>query len=324
MLIGDQPGLGISSSTLAVSYNEYDCSDIFLGSTVNILQKSDYENNTGNISDVYFHGGEFAPQPVQSFGAITTQYTVDNASDCGVSVCAHPAVVVDAFHGTPEPSGAVTVVESTPAMTATAIDNSTGLLPPAQQSGTAIGIQTDDDRFQNAVWQNGMIWTAGGTMCTPTGDTAMRSCLDFVGVAASSTGTVNPTITQLNNVGVTGSYLFYPAVSVDSLGNVVTVFDKSSNTTPPSILDATIPAGTSTLSSFQTLHTSSGFYDPSSFNPNACQVIATVNACRWGDYSGAVQDPSNPKDVWVVSEAVGPARSTRAAPTTAGAATSPS
>ena len=65
----------------------------------------------------------------------------------------------------------------------------------------------------------------------------MRSCLNYVGVTASATGTVNTTITQINNVGVNGSYLFYPAVSVDSAGNVFTTFDESSSTTFPTIIE---------------------------------------------------------------------------------------
>jgi hypothetical protein len=301
--IGDQPGLGISTNTLAVTFGEFGCSNTFIGSDVHILQKTDYEHNSGKVSDVYFADPQFAPQPVQSLGSITTQYVVDNQSDCGPTACTNPAIAVDAFQGTPEPIGNVTVVETRPAMTPTAVSNTTPYyLPGAEQMGTTRALLTDDDRFQNAVWENGKLWTAGGTQCTPAGDTTTRACLDYVGVTASSTGTVNLTVTQLNNVGINGRYLFYPAVSVDASGNVVTVFDESSSTAFPSIVDAAIPAGTSTLSSFQTLHSSSTFYDPGAINPNACQVVGTIVECRWGDYSGAAQDPLNPKDVWVVSE----------------------
>ncbi len=66
-----------------------------------------------------------------------------------------------------------------------------------------------------------------------------------------------------------------------------------------------------TLSAFQTVHASTTFYDPPS---GACQTIASTNSCRWGDYSGAAQDPSNPKDVWVVSEAEDGATSSTCTP----------
>ncbi len=68
----------------------------------------------------------------------------------------------------------------------------------------------------------------------------------------------------------------------------------------PTIMSATIPSGGSALSAYHTVQASAGAYDPPSF---ACQSIASTNACRWGDYSGAAQDPTNPKDVWVISEA---------------------
>jgi hypothetical protein len=307
--LGDQPGLGISTNTVAVTFNDYNCSG-FIGSDIDILQKTDLEHNSGVNANVPFRGGPFSPQPVQSFGSTTTQYVVANDSDCAPSCLPpFPAVEVDAFTGTPE-GGNVAVVQSFDTMTPTAVD-STGNLPPAQQSGTPTTIQTDDDRFLNAVWENGVIWTAGGTQCTPTGDTALRSCLDYVGVTASSSGLVNPTITQINNVGVNGSYLYYPAVSVDGAGDMFTVFGESSSSTFPTIVSSTIPAGGSTLNAFQPVHPSTTFYNPPS---GACQTIASTNACRWGDYSGAAQDPSNPKDVWVVSESEDGATSTDCVP----------
>ncbi len=298
-LLADQPGLGFSDNTLAVTWNNYNCSGTFLGSDIDILQRTDLElDATGPNSDVPFTDDSFAPQPIQSFGRTTTQYVVANDSDCAPSVCSHPFTEVDPFTGTPEGRN-VGVVPSHPAMTPTLVDPAYLGTPPAEQNGTPTTINTDDDRFLNAVWQNGQIWAAGGTECTPAGDSAPRSCLDYVGVTASSTGVVNPTVTQINNIGVTGSYLYYPALSIDSAGDVFTVFDESSGSTFPTIVSATIAAGGATLSAFQTVHTSTGFYDPDF----ACQSIASTNACRWGDYSGAAQDPSNPRDVWVVSEA---------------------
>jgi hypothetical protein len=301
-LVGREPGLGVSSSTLAVSFDDIDCNGNFLGSDIDILQKTDYEDNTGDSSIVPFTDpDESELVPVQSYGTTTTQYVITNDSDCGSTACVNPEVVVDAFHGTPEPSGNVSVVETTPAMAPTD-ENSSGL-PPALEKGTSNGLITGDDRFENAVWENGVIWTGGGTMCTPAGDTTPRSCLDYVAITASSTGVVNPTITQINNVGVDGAYLFYPGVSVDSSGDMITVFDESSASTYTSIVDAVAPSGSSSLSGFETLHTSSGFYDPSTNNPGACQMFGALKACTWGDDSGVTQDPSHPTDVWAVSEA---------------------
>ncbi len=301
-LLGDQPGLGMSSNVAAVTWNDYDCSGQWLGSELDILQKSDLEHNTGIHGDSPWTSfNAFAPQPVQSFGSITTQYVVTNESDCAPNVCATPVAEVDAFTGTPEAQN-VAVAASDPVMTPTlvTVSGNNVYTPPAQQNGTSTTIQTDDDRFLNAVWENGHIWTADDTQCTPSGDTAPRSCLNYLDITASNTGVVSLSTNQINNVGVLGGYLYYPAVSMDSSGNVFTVFDESSSTTFPTIMSATIPSGGSALSAFHTVQASAGFYNPPSF---ACASIASTNACRWGDYSGAAQDPANPKDVWVISEA---------------------
>ena len=298
-VVADQPGLGISSNTVAVTFDDYDCSGNFISSEMDILQKVDYEHDSGTISEYFFTDGPPAPQPVQSFGSTAIQYVVTNESDCGIPACTSPEVEVDAFTGTPEGAGGVNVTASFPAMTATAVNDSTFFLPPADQEGTTQTLQTNDDRFLNAVWENGTIWTADGTSCQPSGDIVQRDCLNYVGIAASNTGIVNPTITQIDNFGIDGEDLFYPAVSLDSSGDMITVFDESSTTMYPTIATADVPSGGSTLSPIQTVHQSATYYDATDLFPEACDA----NGCRWGDYSGAAQDPADPHDVWVVSGA---------------------
>ncbi len=302
---GDQPGLGISSNTVTVSFDDYACDNLFTGSEIDILQKTDYENNThgSGFSLYYFYDGPFAPQPVQAIGSMSVAYIVSNQSDCLGNGCGSgsPDALVQAFTGTPEDSNVVNQTPVYVTMTATAVNDSTGFLPPADQQSPSDDpqLQTNDDRFLNAVWENGEIWTADGTSCEPSGDTVQRDCLNYLEIAANSTGSVTLTPTnQLNNIGINGVDLFYPAVSVDSAGDMITVFDESSTTLNPSIMDASIPSSGSTLSTFQLLHNSSTYYNGNDLFAGACDP---VEGCRWGDYSGAAQDPANPKDVWVVS-----------------------
>jgi hypothetical protein len=299
---GDQPGLGISSNTVTVSFDDYDCAEDFTGSEIDILQKTDFENDTyGSGFSLYsFYNGPFAPQPVQALGSMSVAYIVSNQSDCA-SQCGNgvPDALVQAFTGTPEDSNVVNQPSVYIPMAATAVDTN-GFLPPADQASPSDDpqLQTNDDRFLNAVWENGEIWTADGTSCEPPGDTVQRDCLNYLEIAANSTASVTPTITnQLDGVGISGVDLFYPAVSVDSGGDMITVFDESSTTLNPSIMDASISDGTQ-LSAFQLLYTSPTYYNGNDLFSGACDP---VEGCRWGDYSGAAQDPANPKDVWVVS-----------------------
>ncbi len=294
-LFADQPGLGISSNLVAATQNAYgNCAgDGFVEAELLVVQKSDLLNRTfgGASSSVNFPNLPFAPQPVQELGANAYQYVVFNETDTQPT-CTGCVGVLE-VHGTPRAGnvamGPAVYEPMTP--TLTQCTSSQCSTPPADQPGTVNQLETDDDRFLNAVWYNNTIWTAGNTTCTPTGDTSPRSCLDLVSVGADASGNVTAG-TQINNVGVVDADLFYPAVSIDSAGNVIAVFDESSSAADESVLVAAIDSGTSTLTNFTTLHQSLATY------ANGC----TGSLCRWGDYSGAAVDPSNPADVWVVSE----------------------
>ena len=299
---GDQPGLGISSYAVTVTWDDYTCANQFQGSEIDVLQKVDFEHATGNSSLYFFYDGPFAPQPVQGLGLMSLTYIVANESDCLGNGCSNgvPDALVQAFTGTPESAGGVVnqPFHYLP-MTPTAVNDTTGFLPPADQPSPGPQLQTNDDRFLNAVWENGKIWAADGTSCVPSGDSVQRDCLNYVDIAASGTSiATNPTlVNQLNDVGVNGSDLFYPAVALDAAGDLVTVFDESSTALLPSTLDASIASGATNLSPFHTLHTSTTYYNGNDLFAGACDS----EGCRWGDYSGAAQDPLNPKDVWVVS-----------------------
>jgi IPT/TIG domain len=297
-LFADQPGLGISSSLVAATQSAYDnCNGSFIESELLVIQKSDLVNRTfaGTASVMNVQDLQFGLQPVQELGANTYQYVVWNNSDSQEGGCVPSCSVgVLTVHGTPRAGNVVVSSPIYEPMTPTAVQcNATSCFtPPADQPGTIFQLQTDDDRFLNAVWEGNKIWTAGNTTCTPSGDTTARSCLDFVSVGADTSGNVSAGI-QINDVGINGAALFYPAVSLDSTGNVITVFDQSSSSANESIVVAAIDSGSSGVTGFTTLHMSSATF------ASACDVSSV---CRWGDYSGAAVDPNDAADVWVVSE----------------------
>jgi FG-GAP-like repeat/IPT/TIG domain len=286
----DQPGLGFSDAVVAVTWNYFASNGgAFAGSQLDIIQKSDLISNrlANNTTDVVT-GGPPSPQPVVSIGATGGhQFVVFNDSDktCGNDGNPQSIGVYD-FTGQPE-QGTVAFSVAHPGV-ATATAGCAGTVP-APQLGMTATLSTDDDRLPNAVWENNVIWTGGGTDCTPSGDTAPRSCLNLDSI--STANGVVATATQLI-VGVVGAYLFYPAISVDRSGNAYVVFDESTAASEEAIMVAGIVGGA--LSPSTALHTSSTWYDPAG--------AACSPDCRWGDYSGAAQDPGHPNDVWVVSE----------------------
>ncbi len=227
-LVGDQPELGISSNLVTATQNIYDnCTGDWAESETLVIQKSDLLakkfSTSNSVYDIY--NGWFAPQPVQQLGINAWQYVVWNNSDAGEGGCT-PSCSVGAFviHGTPEAKnvGFTTVFEP---MSPTVLACSPFCTPPADQPVTADQLQTDDDRFLNAVLLNNKIWTSDTTSCTPSGDTTVRSCLDYVSIGANTSGVMSAG-TQLNDVGISKADLFYPAVSLNSAGDVITTFDE--------------------------------------------------------------------------------------------------
>ena len=102
--------------------------------------------------------------------------------------------------------------------------------------------------------------------------------------------TVNVLIGEAD-LGISGSDWYYGAVSPDSSGNLIAVFDYSSPTDYPSIgaIAATGPIqgeNGGTFTNYIDLATGTA--------PN--------ESGRYGDYSGAAVDWDNPADVWVGSE----------------------
>jgi IPT/TIG domain len=285
---GDLPvaanlALGMTNTVVTIAWDYFGClAGTFYGSQTDVIQRADLAAGTlGVNSAVAFTGGPLGVQPAMALSAASVEYQIAN----GVN-CAGPAVntyAVFAITGTPDLRNVgltCAASESEP--------NGSSTPPLAPQGGTGAGtLQTNDDRFLSAVWSNNVLWAAGNTGCTLSG--ATRSCVNVVSVSAGTTGIVGAG-TQLAPEGVVGAYLFYPALAVDSSGNVIATFDESSSGTSESIMVASITGG-STWSSPATLDTSSNFYSPGGCSP-----------CTWGDYSGAVQDAAHPTDVWVVSE----------------------
>jgi hypothetical protein len=291
----DQPGLGFSDNVLAVTWNYFGSADgLFYGSQADIIQKSDLISGVLAAKTVdSFVGGLFSPQPVVSIGSTgANQFVVANDAD---KFCVNDgranAIAVTDFIGQPETSNVSYSTTFSTVSLATAGCSGTQAAP---QGSVAPTLSTDDDRLLNAVWSGGVIWTGGDTNCIPSGDTVTRSCLNLDSIGATTGGVVSSTASQLI-VGVNAAYLYYPAVSVDADGNAFIVFDESSSSSYEAVMVASVVGGV--LSAFTTLHTSSTFYDP---GPGPCS--GSPDNCRWGDYSGAAQDPSHPNDVWVVSE----------------------
>jgi IPT/TIG domain len=289
-LLGDV-SLAMTATVVVESSGYQACTPGVLGALVasqtDVIQRADLVNGTMTVNSVAFQaGGPIGVQPVMALGLTTVAYEIANDANC--SALQAGTVAVFTITGTPDGKN---VANGCSGVTSSFSEPSGSSVPPAApQAGTSATLQTHDDRFLSAVWANNVLWASGGTGCTPSGDSTTRACLNVVHAAATTAGAVSAG-TQLTPEGVSGSYLYYPALAVDPTGNVIVTFDESSASSVESMMLASITGGSTWSSSFATLDTSTTFY-----SPGGC------TSCSWGDYSAAVQDPGHPTDVWVTSE----------------------
>jgi hypothetical protein len=149
----------------------------------------------------------------------------------------------------------------------------------APQPGSMELIDTRDCRTHDVVWRGGRWHTAFNEWIPSTPD------------PADTTGTTALRYVEITDDGVaardvtwatSGSYLFYPAVSVDPAGNVAMVYGRCSASEYASMYHARLPAG--------------GTFQPSG------RIVAGFGAIetgRWGDYNAVANDPVDPEVVWL-------------------------
>ena len=281
----DQPKIGVSDDKLVITWNDFANGSTFSGQETWVVQKSDLLAG-GSIRYYTFlpDVSRFNIVPVITMTASSTEFLAYN-NTCGQSTglgsgsctAGTSSLGLVSLTGTPADS---TVVwnESDPAMKPTAVP------PPAEQRNGG-ALDTGDDRLETAVWQNGTLWATANDACVPGGVT--HSCLRVIEVA---TGTA--TVLQDADLALAGNDVYYPAITLDRTGNPFVVASVSSASLDPGV----IVYGRSP--------TSGGFVHRSLW-PGAggytCSFCGT-RGNRWGDYSSAAIDPTNPDDVWVAGE----------------------
>ena len=276
--------LGMTSTVVALAWDYSSCvHGTPVASQTDIVQRSDLATGALGVNSARaFTGGPLGIQPAMALGLSNVEYEIANDATCSATAAGNYAIF--SYSGTPE---AKNVTGPTCADSGTETSG-TNAPPAAAQGGTSATLQTGDDRFLDLVWGgSNMLWATGNWGCTPSTDTQTRSCVNVVTATATTAGAVSSP-SQLAPEGVKGAYLYYPSLALDSSGNAMLTFDESSATVVESIQLATIIGAT--WSSFTTVHSSVTFYSPSG-----------CSSCAWGAYSGAVQDPLHPTDVWVVS-----------------------
>jgi hypothetical protein len=251
-----------------------------------VLQKSALLAGSSTVNaELFSNASEYRIVPAQSLGGATTTcwMTVskaDTALPGGSS--SSPTVGVIAVAGLPNSAGTagVTLTETDLPVTATAPP------PDPAQPTAATNDTANADNLLSAVWQNNQLWTSATESCKLTNDTATRNCMRLIEVNTSST----PSVSQDLTLSTLGLDEYYPAVSLDKVGDLYVAYTASSSGLDPGAYAVISPAA-----SIGT------FTAPLTIGAGSAAYAGGTNA-RWGDYSAAAPDPSAPGAVWVAGE----------------------
>jgi len=276
----DFPALGINDDKVVLTANAFR-GNSFLGTEFLVIKKADLVSGSSAASS-YFPPpqGLFTIQPAQSL-----------SSTCSGSVCTLYMAAVAYNSATSIRVWSVTGVPGVGAGPTVSTVNFSLLSPltsppDAKQLGTSTLIQTNDNRLLDAAYRDGKLWVSAGSACTPSGDTSTRACLRLIQFATSS----GISKSQDFDFGQTGLYYYYPAISIDGGGNLISVFSGSS---------AGLFAGVY-ASGRRSTDVANSFQSPVLIKDGENSYTPFAN--RWGDYSGAAMDPSNSGIVWVAGE----------------------
>ena len=289
----DQPKMAVTSDKVVITWDDYSAcvsptSCPYTGAETYVLDKANLvASPLATVGSMSL--GKLAPPaegllPVQPLAPTSTAYVAYNESSdptTGNPLSA-PKLGLRIISGTI--AGGITVVDTSLSLGS----DGTTMPPNAAEPGTNDTIMTDDDRLLTGAWKNSSFWVSANDGCFPSDGSVTTSCGRFMQVATPPSG--SPYLAQnFDLAAASGTSIYYPAVSLDANGNLLSVFNESSSSMYPA-LTAAVPFPSASASTL--IQASTGFYD----------WHASCNGQnRWGDYSGAAPDPTT-GEIWVAGE----------------------
>jgi len=295
----DQPYIGYSSDKFMIAVNDFDITTgLFIGAQYWILNKAEMlsgctaptscpqgRNIDAVTNVVTTANNHWAIRPAQHLSTTPTAYMAENCLTIGI------LVLTNTCSTAPAESGGINVftITGTPpnptTVTVTTVPVAQMSFPGrADQPGNPASLGTNDAlRMLSIVWRNNVLWTASHEGCTPTGDSATRTCARLDQIS-----TMTYTASQDFDLGFLGAYVFYPALSTDSNNNLVLLY------------------GHSSISLFPTLEVTGQLATmlPATLAASVLLIAGTAADLtgRWGDYFWAATDPATPNTFWVSGE----------------------
>ncbi len=246
-------GVFTTAQVLAISKTE-----LYAGASLTVFRTVGLKNSDGSMA--------FTIRVARSLGSTGTEYMINSHSGGGNSV-----TLWNATHAFP----------AAPVITRQATVNIGGYGPPpnARQKGCADTLDTIDNRIYNAVYKNGKLYAAF-TESHNWGSGAVAA-IRFLEI---NTSTNAPLVNE--TYGQDGFYYWFPAVTVDGSGNIVSVFARSGS------------------GEFAGIRYSGRLTTDTATEPSLLLKAgqSCITGSRWGDYFGASVDPVDSAKVWVFGE----------------------
>jgi hypothetical protein len=156
-------------------------------------------------------------------------------------------------------------------------------------------LQTNDDRMQQAVYNDGKLWSALTTVLLPAGDSSLRAGAAWFEVAVEAEGgEIQAELENQGYVASRGAYAFFPSVAVTRTNAAAIAFSLSGAQLFPSA--AYVRLGKDGASS---IHLAAAGAAPEDGFTGYIFEGGNGHA-RWGDYSAAVAAPDG--SIWFASE----------------------
>ena len=286
----DFPKIGINANKVVLTGNAFSPTaggDKFQGTEFVVINKTKLLSGMAIASLFPPDQGDFAIEPAQQLTKTSSTDALYMAA-VNSSLASTSTIDVWTIRGVP---GDTTNPLQTPQVTP--LNIATISQPPnAQQKdpgNTGILIDTNDDSLLDASFRDGppgSLWVSANDACTPSGDTATRSCLRFINVSIDAGGAMS--VTQDFDYADLGTYYYYPAIRTDAAGDLFAAFSGSSSSSFASAYAGAQSAGNiNVLTNLSVTRAGDASY--------------TISPTRWGDYSGAGVDPSD-LSVWLGAE----------------------
>jgi len=233
-------------------------SELYTGAPLTIFRTVNLKNSDGSMA--------FSIRTARTQGASPGEFLINSHSGGGTGVTLWK--VTHAFPAAPivTRQATINIGSYTPA-------------PNARQLGCTSTLDTIDNRIFNAVYKNGKLY-AGFTEGHNWGSGTVAAIRFLEIDTAANTAVVNETY------GSNVVYYWFPAVTVDGSGNIISVFARSSTNEYAGIrYSDRLTTDTATQASALLK-----------------AGMACITGSRWGDYFGISVDPVDNANVWIFGE----------------------